>query len=67
MSHLVGSLIMLTWDGKCVPALGNTLNHLHFQQLFAYPANGLEQVLATHFFLNNAALVITTVAVMKLC
>ena len=37
ISHLVGSLIMLTWDGKCIPALGSTLNHLHFQQLFAYP------------------------------
>ena len=37
ISHLVGSLIILTWDGKCIQALGSTLNHLHFQQLFAYP------------------------------
>ena len=37
ISHLVGSLIMLTWDGKCIPALSSTLFHLHSQQLLANP------------------------------
>ena len=39
ISQQIGSLIMLTWDGKCIPALSNTLIYLHFQQLFAFTFN----------------------------